>query len=59
MNKIYYKILILLIFFISLFLVFYEYDVMAKKIPKLLEGVIITIDPGIRICKKIRNTYDL
>lgn len=58
MNKVYHKILILLIFFISLFLV-YEYDVKAKKIPKLLEGVIITIDPGIRICKKIRNTYDL
>lgn len=46
MIKVYYKILLLLIFFISLFLISYEYDVKAEKIPKLLKGVIITIDPG-------------
>lgn len=46
MNKVYYKILLLLIFFISLFLISYEYDVKAEKMPKLLEKVIITIDPG-------------
>lgn len=46
MIKVYYKILLLLIFFISLFLISYEYDVKAEKMPKLLKGVIITIDPG-------------
>ncbi len=46
MIKVYYKILLLLIFFIFLFLISYEYDVKAEKMPKLLKGVIITIDPG-------------
>ena len=46
MNRVYYKILLLLIFFIFIFLISNEFEVRAKKMPKLLENIIITIDPG-------------
>ena len=46
MNRVYYKILLLLIFFIFIFLISNGFEVKAKRMPNLLENIIITIDPG-------------